>query len=228
LSISYFANTEITDTTDDNSESILAQPDPTTINDPDHLRTYYQTDLQASWGKKTVEGIIKSGQILKQAQALLPYGHFSSLAEEFDMDRSVVTRLKKIAATPSLSAHAHKLPPSWYTLYLLTRLKPEKLQAGIETGKVNKAITRADVMKMLPPPKPKKPPSRLNQLRKFMSRHREAMELEFSDNPVLERTIPREMLEIIEAAKQRRRGDGRDDCATQPHPPASPLSPRWS
>ncbi len=34
------------------------------------------------------------------------------------------------------------------------------------------------------------------------------MEIEFRDNPVLERTIPQEMLEIIEAGKERRRGNG--------------------
>jgi ferritin len=50
------------------------------------------------------------------------------------------------------------------------------------------------------------PPSRLNQMRKFMRKYREATEIEFAENPVLERTMPREILEIIEAAKQRRRG----------------------
>jgi len=38
------------------------------------------------------------------------------------------------------------------------------------------------------------------------------------DNPVLERTIPREMLEIIEAAKKQRQGNGRDDATTDRHP----------
>jgi hypothetical protein len=43
-------------------------------------------------------------------------------------------------------------------------------------------------------------------MRKFMRKYPEAMEIEFAENPVLERTIPREILEIIEAAKQRRQG----------------------
>ena len=47
-----------------------------------------------------------------------------------------------------------------------------------------------------------------NQLDRLMTKHREAMEIEFRDNPLLERTIPREMLEIIEAGKERRRGNG--------------------
>jgi hypothetical protein len=58
---------------------------------------------------------------------------------------------------------------------------------GIDAGTINKKTTLADVLAMLPKSKPKKPPSRLNQLRKFMRKHREAMELEFADNPVLER-----------------------------------------
>jgi hypothetical protein len=65
-----------------------------------------------------------------------------------------------------------------------------------------------------------------------MSKHLEAMEIEFADNPVLERTIPREMLEIVEAAKERRRqGNGQDDNAIsqqQPTPPPRPLPSRWS
>jgi hypothetical protein len=64
-----------------------------------------------------------------------------------------------------------------------------------------------------------------------MSKHLEAMEIEFADNPVLERTIPREMLEIIEAAKERRRqGNGQDNAISQqqPTPPPRPLPSRWS
>jgi hypothetical protein len=65
-----------------------------------------------------------------------------------------------------------------------------------------------------------------------MSKHLEAMEIEFADNPVLERTIPREMLEIVEAAKERRRqGNGQDDNAIsqqQSIPPPRPLPSRWS
>jgi hypothetical protein len=43
-------------------------------------------------------------------------------------------------------------------------------------------------------------------MRKFVRKYRETTEIEFAENLVLERTIPREILEIIEAAKQRRRG----------------------
>jgi len=66
-----------------------------------------------------------------------------------------------------------------------------------------------------------------------MRKYREAMQLEFADNPVLERTIPREMMEIIEAGKRRRgqgNGQGQDGAEghQQPQSPASPLPSPWS
>jgi len=108
-----------------------------------------------------------------------------------------------------------QLPASTITLYTMTRLKPEMVKAKLRSGEFSTRTTVKQVQALLPPPKPKKPTSRLNQIRKFMRKYREAMEIEFADNPVLERTIPREMLEIIEGAKERRRqgnGQGPGRC----------------
>src|SRR6266568_8096247 len=74
--------------------------------------------------------------------------------------------------------------------------------------------TRADIR----PPKPSKEPSRFNQMRRFYKgKYRQAMIGELVNNPVLCETVPREIEELMEAARERRRkGNGQDDSATQP------------
>ena len=138
----------------------------------------------------------------------------------------MVSRLRTIYQCFSVVANSQlsKLPASVSTLYHMSRLEHQILEAGLRDGTFTTETTAKQVQALLPPPKPKKPPSRLNQMRKFMRKYREAIELEFADNPVLERTIPREMLEIIEAGKERRRqrnGQGRDNDDAERQQPQS-------
>ncbi|SRR5260370_23620408 len=131
----------------------------------------------------------------------------------------MVSKLRAVhtcLSDPKVSDLKLSLPPSLTTLYALTRLEPERIAELVRNETITAKTTHEQIKPFLPPPMPrtKKAVSRLNQLRKFMSKHREAMELEFADNPVLERTIPREMREIIEAAKERRQWAGRTAATT--------------
>jgi hypothetical protein len=196
-----YANTTTTDS------DFIAQPDPSTINDPNRLLDHYDAELQnKSPRRKTVPEISAIGTILQEAKQRLPKGHFGLLVARQDMERSGAARFMAIAKCFSNvdNIYIGQLPASTITLYTMTRLKWEVLEGKLKSGEFNTRTTAKQVQALLPPPKPKKPPSRLNQLRRFVSKHREAIELKFADNPVLERTIPREILEIIEAAKQRR------------------------
>jgi hypothetical protein len=66
LSGNLHSNTNIT--INDDSDSFLAQPDPTTINDPDRLLDYYGAEPQAkSPRRKTVPEILATGTILQEA-----------------------------------------------------------------------------------------------------------------------------------------------------------------
>src|SRR5258708_1371365 len=150
------------------------------------------------------------------------------------MERSMAARLMAISdCLSNVDNRLHlRLPASVSTPYHMSRLEHQVLEAGFRDGTFTTETTAKQVQALLPPPEPKKPPSRLNQMRRFMIKHREAMELEFADNTGLKRNIPRGMLKIIEAAKEgRRQGNGQGQDGAEGHqqqPPASLLPSRWS
>jgi len=51
------------------------------------------------------------------------------------------------------------LPPSWRTLYQLTRVPEKKLVAKIADGTINPKTERKDVQALLPPPKKRTSPT---------------------------------------------------------------------
>jgi len=217
-----YANTATT-TTDDDTDTFLIDSDPTTINDPDRLLSHYREVLKGLW-RKTVADILETGRVFSEAQDRLLPAHYKALMVEFGFEKTMVSRLRTIYQCFSVVANSQlsKLPASVSTLYHMSRLEHQVLEAGLRDATFTTETTAKQVQALLPPTEPKKPPSRLNQMRKFMRKYREEMEIEFADNPVLERTIPREILEIIEAAKERRQqgnGHAQDDNATQPQPP---------
>jgi hypothetical protein len=61
--------------------------------------------------------------------------------------------LMAIARHPIISNrnHGNDLPPSWRTLYELSRVPEKKLLAKIADGTINPKIERKDVVALLPP-----------------------------------------------------------------------------
>jgi hypothetical protein len=57
----------------------------------------------------------------------------------------------KVASDPRLSNknHGSLLPPSWRTLYELTKLSDEEFAAGIENGLIHAGLERKEVNKLL-------------------------------------------------------------------------------
>ncbi len=113
----------------------------------------------------------------------------------------------------------------------MSKVGPELLEAKLRRGEWSTTTTRADIV----PPKPSKESSRVNQFRRFyQGKHREAMIDELVNNPVLCETVPKEIEEMMEAVRERRRkGNGQYDSATQPQQqptttPTRPLPSRWS
>jgi hypothetical protein len=62
-------------------------------------------------------------------------------------DLDTAERLMAISQDPVISnaTHGSLLPPSWMTLYELTKLPAEALEAGIAEGSINPAIQRKEV-----------------------------------------------------------------------------------
>jgi hypothetical protein len=103
--------------------------------------------------QKTTEGIIEAGQALLQAKQHLRPGDFHAMINDrLAFTPRTAQRLMKIAAHPVLSdaTHVSRLPPSWGTLYELTKLPPKLIQAKIEDCTISPKLERKDVAKLKP------------------------------------------------------------------------------
>jgi hypothetical protein len=110
--------------------------------------------IAAAW-QKGVESIIESGECLCRAKAELPHGSYEAMIQsELPFGPTTARRLVIIASNNILSnrAHVHALPPSWGTLYELTKLPQTLLLEKIEDGTITPDLERRDVRALLPPP----------------------------------------------------------------------------
>jgi hypothetical protein len=94
-----------------------------------------------------VENIIERGRVLIEAKEELEHGSFEATVKKH-FDLPTAQRLMKIARHPILAnaAHAPLLPPSWCTLYELTKLDHDLLCEKIADGAINPKTERKDVM----------------------------------------------------------------------------------
>ena len=114
------------------------------------------TEINATWQKAT-HSIIEVGRLLIQAKAEIAHGKWLTLFRDYDDDdRAPVTfpfgqrtaeMLMAIAGHSILSnpKFVSDLPPSWGTLYEMTRIPEQELEKLIEDGTINADIRRCDV-----------------------------------------------------------------------------------
>jgi hypothetical protein len=130
----------------------LIAPDPTQA---------WVSKIQAAW-QKSVTAILETGRVLIDAKDELPRGAFLAMVQlKLPFNRITAYRLMTIAGHPILTnvSHVKHLPPSWGTLYELTRLDETVLLARIEDGTINPKMERKHVAELREPgPKlPKQP-----------------------------------------------------------------------
>jgi Protein of unknown function (DUF3102) len=96
---------------------------------------------------RAVEGIIAAGQHLQEAKAEVDHGDWLPLLKRLKMGASTAARLMRIAENKVLrnSAHWAKLPASWRTLYQMTTLPPDTLEAKLAQNVITREITREEV-----------------------------------------------------------------------------------
>ena len=120
---------------------------------------------------KAVDSILEMGNLLIQAKAALEHGEFSRMftdsearvgrppvADPLPFSRTTAAKFMAIATHPGLAkdAHARLLPSSWGTLYELTTLPADVLEAKLETGEINPTIQRKDIKRWKEPePEPR-------------------------------------------------------------------------
>jgi hypothetical protein len=115
--------------------------------------------ITACW-RASVEAILEVGRLLIAAKEALPHGQFGPMIKsELPFTESTAQRLMTIAADQRLSnpAHVQHLPPSWGTLYELTKLPDDEFEAKISDGTIRPDMMRRD----LAPPKAEAPPPAL-------------------------------------------------------------------
>lgn len=100
----------------------------------------------------SVVAIIDVGKLLLEAKATLPHGEFGPMIKSDKVPFGVRTAqfLMAIAEHSILSntKHASLLPPSWMTVYELTRLPDEPLREMLSNGTIHPDIQRSEVVKL--------------------------------------------------------------------------------
>jgi hypothetical protein len=104
--------------------------------------------ITACW-RVSVEAILEVGRLLLAAKAALPHGKFGTMIEaELPFGPRTAQMLMAIADDPRLAnpKHVSHLPPSWSTLYELTKYSDEQFEAGIRDGKIRPDVERREII----------------------------------------------------------------------------------
>src|SRR5262249_6188325 len=94
-----------------------------------------------------VENIMERGRLLREAKDELEHGSFEAMVKRhFDLGTARLYRI--VAAHPVISnrCHGNALPSSLRTLFELTKLPTEVLQAKLKDGSINPRTERRHVM----------------------------------------------------------------------------------
>src|ERR1700674_3838318 len=76
---------------------------------------------------KSINGIVEAGACLIEAKRDLGYSRFGAfIRQRLGISYSTAEMLMHIAADDRISDHGQKLPPSWRTLYEITKLTDEE------------------------------------------------------------------------------------------------------
>ena len=100
--------------------------------------------ITACW-RQSLDGIFATGRLLAEAKEALPHGEFRAMcADRLPFKPRMVQMLMAIAKDQRLTnaQYVAHLPPSWGTLYDLTRLDDAALDARIADGTINPAMDR--------------------------------------------------------------------------------------
>lgn len=106
--------------------------------------------ITRAW-QQTREGVIFVGQLLIDAKAELEYGEWQAMIDsELPFTPSTAQRLMKVAGDTRLTdpAHAQLLPPSWATLYELTKLDDGTLNHAFTKGLIKPDMERKDAERL--------------------------------------------------------------------------------
>jgi N6-adenosine-specific RNA methylase IME4 len=122
-------------------------------------RTGYWADRIARVWQESVEGILNAGRTLIEAREEFkeqdrPFSDLVGADNKNDVpgkpsqlpfNRQCAYKLIAIAESERIVSHAIHLPPSWETLYALTKLSENKFYELLESGVINPGMQRKDI-----------------------------------------------------------------------------------
>jgi hypothetical protein len=112
-------------------------------------RTQWAARISAAW-QKSVDGIIDTGHLLLAAKAdpKMQHGEWGTMVEsDLPFNRHTAHKLMQIAGDKRLTnvSQGKHLPPSWTTLYELTKLDDATFDQKLRDGSINPDMQRKDV-----------------------------------------------------------------------------------
>jgi hypothetical protein len=112
-------------------------------------RTQWATRIWAVW-QKSVDNIIETGRLLHAAKAdpKMQHGEWGTMVEsDLPFNRHTAHKLMQIAGDKRLTnvSQGKHLPPSWTTLYELTKLDDDTLERKLRDGTIHPGMRRKDV-----------------------------------------------------------------------------------
>lgn len=116
--------------------------------------------ISACW-RASLEAILEVGRLLSAAKGSLPHGGFGAMIEsELPFSARTAQMLMAIAADKRLTNpnHGSHLPPSWRTMFELTKLSDEEFDRGVHQQIIRPDMERKDVEIIRPTP-PRAPQS---------------------------------------------------------------------
>jgi hypothetical protein len=124
---------------------------------------WHRDRIAAVWGKQ-VASIVETGQALIDAKEELEHGSFEAMVQsKLPVGPRTAQRLMVIARHPILSnaTHGSHFPPSWRTLFELTKVPDATLMEKLKDSSIHPKLERKDVAAMRSDVKSKpKPPTR--------------------------------------------------------------------
>ena len=119
----------------------------------DNRAAYWADRIGTLW-RDTVEGILDVGRTLIDAReeyktAERPFsdliGDSEGKPSQLLLNSRACYKLISIASDERIVSHAAQMPPSWETLYALTRLSAERFAELLESGVINPGMMRKDL-----------------------------------------------------------------------------------
>jgi hypothetical protein len=108
---------------------------------------FHAERINAVWGRQT-ESIIETGKRLIEAHDEMERAAFEAMVQQkLSFGPPTARKLMVIARHPILTngAHVHKWPPSWGTLYELSKLPDAQLHEKLKNGSITPRLERKEV-----------------------------------------------------------------------------------